>query len=224
MKERQTAAVWCAVIAVVLAAVLLACTGFGAFRLPGGPKEVTDGNALEDGAYVSVDIRHVMDVVGVERSASGAETAYYAVAPVGDVFVLVRFPASDAESMMALEDATDAYMQGDASTMPFHMIVTGQARELNDDSKEILVRWFNENAEWMSRAGVFAAVEDNSIYLSAVGIEAGRIGGTSVGLAAAAGVAAVVLIAAAVVLFIAAGTGGSTAQRKKDPGKRWPYV
>ena len=224
MKERKTTAIWCAVIAAVLAVLLLACTGFGAFRLLCGPEEVTDGKTLEDGAYVSVDLQHVMDVVGVERSATGAETAYYAAAPVDDIFVLIRFPASDAESMMALEDATDAYMQGDAASMPFHMIVRGEARALDDDTKEILVRWFNENAEWMSRAGVFTAVEDNSIYLSAVGIEAGRVGGVPAGLAAAAGIGAAVLIAAAVVLFILAGTGKLDRQQNGKAGDRWPYV
>ena len=207
MKERKTTAIWCAVIAVVLAAVLLACTGFGAFRLLCGPEAVTDGKTLEDGAYVSVDLAHVMDVIGVERSASGAETAYYAAAPIGDIFVLIRFPASDAGNMMTLEDATDAYLQGDSDKLPFRLGVTGAAHELDDDAKEILVRWFNENAEWMSKAGVLASVQDYSIYISPIGIDAGRVGNVSAGLAAAAGIAAGVLIAAAVVLFILAGTG-----------------
>ena len=224
MKERKTTAMWCAVIAAALAAVLLACTGFGAFRLLRGPIETADGKTLEAGSYVSVDLQHVLDVVGVERGASGAETAYYAAAPVGDIFVLIRFPASDAESMMALEAATDAYMQGESSSMPFHMIVAGEARELDDDAKEILVRWFNENAEWMSRAGILAAVEDYSIYLSPVGIEAGRAGNVSAGLAAAAGIAAAVLLAAAVVLFILAGTGKLDRQKNGKSGNRWPYV
>ena len=223
MKDRKTTAIWCAVIAAALAAVLLACTGFGAFRLVRGPETVTDGKTLEAGAYVSVDLPYVMDIVGVERSASGAETAYYAAAPVGDVFVLFRFPASDAENMTALEKATDAYMQGESSTLPFRLGVTGTARELDDDAKEILVRWFNENAEWMSKAGVLAAVEDYSIYLSAVGIDSGRAGGVPAALAAAAGIAAAVLIAAAVVLFILAGTGRMDAKKKKS-GERWPYV
>lgn len=223
MKDRKKTAIWCAVIAVALAAVLLAGTGFGAFRLLRGPETVTDGKTLEDGTYVRADLPYVMDVVGVERNASGAETAYYAAAPIGDIFVLIRFPASDAENMMALEDATDAYMQGGSSSLPFRLGVTGAARELDDDAKEILVRWFNENAEWMSQAGVLAAVEDYSIYLSPIGIDAGHVGGVSAGLAAAAGIAAAVLIAAAVVLFVLAGTGKLDAPRKES-GDRWPYV
>ena len=213
MKERKTTAIWCAVIAVALAVILLACTGFGAFRLLRGPEAVTDGKTLEDGAYVSVDLVHVMDVVGVERSASGAETAYYAAAPVGDIFVLIRFPASDAENMMKLEDATDDYLTGASDALPFRLAVTGTTRELEDDAKEILVRWFNENAEWMSRAGVLSAVTDYSIYLSPIGIDAGQVGNVSVGLAAAAGIAAAVLIVAAV-LFILAGTGRLDRPRK----------
>ena len=213
MKESKTTAVWCAVVAAALAVILLACTGFGAFRLLRGPEEVTDGKTLEAGTYVSVDLTHVMDVIGVERSAAGTETAYYAAAPVGDVFVLIRFPASDAENMKTLEAATDAYLQGDSDTLPFRLGVRGAARELDDDAKEILVRWFNENAEWMSRAGVLSAVEDYAIYLSPIGIDAGYVGGVSAGLAAAAGIAAAVLIVAAV-LFILAGTGRLDRPRK----------
>jgi len=99
MKDRKTMTIWGAICALALAVLLLACTGFGALRLLRGPEAVTEGKALEDGTYVSVDLAFVMDVIGVERNASGVETAYYAVSPVGDTFVLVRFPASDAGNM-----------------------------------------------------------------------------------------------------------------------------
>ena len=215
MKDRKTIVLWCAVCALALAVLLLACTGFGAFRLMRGAETVTDGKELEDGAYVSVDLAFVMDVIGVERNASGAEMAYYAVSPVGDTFVLVRFPASDAENMKALEDATDAYLQGQSATLPFRLGVTGAARNMEEETAELMARWFNENGSWMRQAGVITDVEDYGTYLSGIEIDAGRVGGVSAGLAGAAGIAAAVLAAGAVAAFILAGTGKLDAPRKK---------
>jgi hypothetical protein len=207
MKERKNTAVWCAVIAVALAVIMLAVTGFGAFRLLRGAEAVADGKDLEAGAYVKADLTHVMDVVGVEKNASGAETAYYAVSPVGDTFVLVRFPASDAENMMALEKATEAYLRGESSELPFRLGVVGAVREMDEDTAELLARWFNENADWMRQAGVITEVEDYGTYLSGRMIESGRVANVSVPLAAAAGIAAALLTAGAVAVFILAGTG-----------------
>jgi len=215
MKDRKTMAIWGAICALALAVLLLACTGFGAFRLLRGPETVTEGEILEDGAYVSVDLAFVMDVIGVERNASGTETAYYAVSPVGDTFVLVRFPASDAENMRTLEDATDAYLQGQSRTLPFRLGVTGAARNMDEDTAELLARWFNENGSWMSQAGVIAAVEDYGTYLSGIEIDSGYVGGVPAGLAGAAGIAAAVLTVGAVAAFIVAGTGKIDASRKK---------
>lgn len=207
MKERKNTAVWCAVIAVALAVLMLAVTGFGAFRLLRGAEAVADGKDLEAGTYVKAELTHVMDVVGVEKNASGTETAYYAVSPVGDTFVLVRFPASDAENMMALEKATEAYLRGESSALPFRLGVAGAVRDMDEDTAELLARWFNENAGWMRQAGVITEVEDYGTYLSGRMIESGRVANVSVPLAAAAGIAAALLTAGAVAVFILAGTG-----------------
>lgn len=215
MKKRKNFAVCRGVAAVVLAVLLLACTGFGAFRLLGDPEPVTDSAQLQNGMYVRAELTYVMDIVGVERNGGGAVKAYYAVAPIGDQFVVIRFPASDAENVTALEEATDAYLQGKAVSIPFYMTVTGAARNMDEDTAALLAQWFSDNAGWMSQAGVISAIENYGDYLSGVMIDISGIGSVSVTAAIAAGIAAAALIIYAVAEFTLIGLGRYDKPRKK---------
>ena len=215
MKKRKNFAILRGAAAVVLALLLLVLTGFGAFRLMAGPETVTDSRALQNGAYVRVDLSYVMDVIGVEKNSAGAITAYYAAAPVGDQFVTIRFPASDAEHMLALEEATDAYLQGRAASIPFHMTVSGAARHMTEDTAALMAQWFGENATWMSQAGVITAVTNYGDYLSGVMIDTAGIGSVSVTAAVTAAVIAAALLIYAVAEFVLAGLGRYDKPRKK---------
>lgn len=218
MKKRKKFARFRGAAAVVLAVLLLSVTGFGATRMLGGPEPVTDGKELKNGAYVSASLTYVMDVIGVEKNGAGGTAAYYAVAPIGDVFVTIRFPAPDAENMMTLEDATDDYLTGISPTLPFRLTVSGAVKHLTEEEAGLLARWFEENAAWMSRAGVITAVENYGDYLSGVMIDAGGIGTVSKGLAAAAGIAAAALMVYAAAEFTLAGAGVYDRPRKKEGG------
>ncbi len=216
MKKRKNMAVLRGTAAVVLAVLLLALTGFGAFRLMAGPEAVTDGAELKNGAYVSARLTYVMDIIGVEKNGSGGIKAYYAAAPIGDKFVAVRFPASDAEHLLELEEATDDFLQGRAAVIPFFMTVSGAVRPLTEDTAAILSEWFSENAGWMSQAGVITAVENYGDYLSGLMIDTGGIGSVSVGMAVTAAVLAALLLVYAVAEFILIGLGRYDKPRRKE--------
>lgn len=206
MKKRKNQALLRAVIAVVIALVLLACTGFGVFRLMAGPETVAQGADLRDGTYVSVDLPYIMDVMGVEKNSGGEVTAYYATAPVGDQFVLIRFPVSEIENVHLLENATDAYLRGDNDKLPFHLTVTGAAHALDEDTSALLAQWFSENTGWMSQSGVISQNYDYETYLCRVMIESGSVAGVPAWAALAAGIAAGVLVLYAAAELIFAGT------------------
>ena len=216
MKKRKNLAILRGAAAVVIAVVLLAATGFGALRLLAGPTPVTQGAELQNGAYVSADLTYVMDVIGVEYGSAGTARAYHAVAPVGDQFVMIRFPASDSENMMTLEEATDAYLQGRDPSLPFRLGISGAARHLDEDAAALLAQWFSDNAGWMSQAGVIAAIDNYGDYLSGVMIDTTGIGGVSVTAAVTAAVLAGLFLVYAVVEFVLVGTGFYTKPRGKE--------
>lgn len=214
MKSRRNLALVRATAAVVLAVLLLALTGCGALRLLGDPDPVTDAAELKNGAYAGAELPYIMDIIGVEKSGSGRITGYYAVAPLGDSFVTVRFPASDAENMRALEQATDAFLQGDAMSIPYFLTVSGGVKNLSEDEEALLSQWFSDNASWMSQSGVISAVENYGDYLSGRMIDTGSVAGVSVGAAVAAGAAAALLLIYAVVELVLVGLGTYDKPRK----------
>lgn len=199
--ERKTVFALARIGAALLAAViLLACTGWAFVELISAPQTVTQGAELSDGAYVTADLRFVMDICGVERDVrSGEPVAYLAIAPVGDQFVIVRFPAKDYDAYAALEAETQGYLRGTQRSLSYHMSATGTAKTMDEDTAQLLADWFNENAEWMSRSGLIAAVENYSTYLCVYQIDTGAVGSVSTGTAVTLSLIAAALIAYAVV-------------------------
>jgi hypothetical protein len=101
----------------------------------------------------------------VEKSSSGKAVAYYAIAPVGNEFAVIRFPASSYEQILQLETETLDFLKGISSTMTCHMKTVGQTAEISEAASELLQSWFEDNASWMSQSGVISAVEDYDEYL-----------------------------------------------------------
>ncbi len=218
MEKREKILLAASFAAAILAVILLAASGLGGFRALAGAKTVTEGAELTAGQYVEADLAYIMDVIGVERKADGSAAAYYAVAPIGNQFVVIRFPASDYENMTLLEEASAAYLRGDTRSMDFHLVVTGEVRALDDATAALLVDWFNSNAEWMSRAGAIAAVEDYGVYLSRLMVASGRVGGFSYGASVTMTVVSVLALAAAAGGFVYLGTGRAGGKKRKRHG------
>lgn len=206
MKQKKNLMIGLSAGALALAILLLAVTGLGGFRVMAGAKTVTDGAELKKGDYVCADLTYILDVIGAEQK-NGENIAYYAVAPIGNEFTVIRFPASEFENMDALEKATIAFLYGEAKTIDFHLLVTGGVKDLDETTAQLFADWFNDNASWMSQAGVITAVENYGDYLNGVMIESGRVGGMSGGASVGLTAAALVLAALSAAGFIIAGTG-----------------
>lgn len=208
MKNRKKAAIIRAVAAVVLAVAALFATGFGALRLIGGPQTVSDASELVVGTYVETDITYIMDICGVEHNFLGDTTAYYAIAPVGNRFVMIRFPASYLSSITRLEEGTRAFLDGTSASLPLRIHAVGTVVDMTDEAvAQLMVDWFNENASWMSQAGVISTVEDYSVYLDSEILAVDQVRNVSYALAVAAAAAAVALLVYAAAELTLAGLG-----------------
>ena len=186
-------------LAVVLAVILLAATGFAAADLLRGPVPVTEGAALQAGTYVQVDIRHIMSCFAVERDAKGSALAYYGAVPLGTRFVAVRFSQRQLADAALIESETEDFLTGARDTMSVHFIAAGRVRPMGDDLSPYFDQWFEENVPWMTAAGVIADIDDPALYLSDMIIEADRVGTVDYGWAVGLSVAAGVLLVYAVV-------------------------
>ncbi len=207
VKMFRTASALLAVSALIAAVILLACTGFAFTDLLRSPAAVTQGADMTPEAYVTADVSFVMDICAVERDGNGEAKAYFAIVPVGDQFVLVRFPADDYDHFASLEAATRSFLRGVSSDMGFHLAVTGMTRQPPNEAAALLAQWFEDNASWMSQSGVIGAVEDYETYLGAVMIDSGTVGSVSYPSAVAMTLIAALLIVFAVVeiVFFCAG-------------------
>jgi hypothetical protein len=215
MKNKKKFAWIRALAAVILAVAILAGTGFGFVDMLRGGQEVSQGADLESGCYVQVDLPYIMDICGVEKSSSGKAVAYYAIAPVGNEFAVIRFPASSYEEILQLETETLDFLKGISSTMTCHMKTVGQTVEISEAASELLQSWFEDNASWMSQSGVISAVEDYDEYLCPVMIEADQVGRVSYGTALTLSVVAAVLVAYALVELVLILTGVYDPKAKK---------
>lgn len=185
--------------ALIAAVILLASSGFAFADLIRGPAAVTEGGQLSEGAYVTADISFLMDICGAERKQDSAEAvAYFAIAPIGDKFVVLRFPADKYDNIAELESQTRSYLRGELSSPDFRLAVTGTSVSAPEEVSQLLAQWFADNGTWMSQSGLIAAVEDYNTYLCGQMIDTTLVG--SVGNTAAA----VLTILALILLLYAA--------------------
>ncbi len=223
MKRRKTFAICRAVAAVVAAFALAAGSGFSFVTLLRQPVTLEEGADMQSGTYVEADLFYIMDICGVERTQSGKAVAYYAVAPIGNSFVLVRLPASDYDDILLMETETMSFLKGESSSMSHHLTVTGAVVKTDAAGTALLQQWFEDNAEWMSDSGVIAAVEDYSVYLGGYTIESGRVSyNLSYSAALIMNLAALALLLYAVVEFVLVGMGVYSRERGKNKKKEKP--
>lgn len=214
--KKRTFAIVRAVAAVVLAAGLLFVSGFAPGLLMRDPEPVTDGSELKNGAYVSARLEYIMDICGVERGVGGRIRAYYAIAPIGNKFVMVRFPAADGDNITALETGTRAFLLGQNSSMDFSLSVTGMVTGMDEALAQLFADWFNENGDWMSRAGVISQVNNYGDYLSGMVIDAGRVGNVSRPAAIGMSIGAAVLLVYAVAELCLVSAGKYGGRKEKN--------
>lgn len=201
--------------ALVIALALLAATGFGFVHLLAEPVSVSDGAQLEGQRYVSADVKYLMALVG-EEVRSGETVAYYAIAPVGNEFVILRFEAALKADIEQLCSETVAYLSGESSQMRVHMPVKGMVEDADEAVSALLSQWFDNNKEWMSAAGVVGAEPAAEDYLCAQVILVDRAGSMSGEMTAALSLIALLMAAYALVELVFLLKKKEEAPAKKD--------
>ena len=200
--KKKTFAIIRAAAAAVIALVILFCSSFSFVTLFSGAVSVSDASELTEGSYVSADITYIMDICAVENDEAGEAVYYYAVAPVGNAFAVIRYPAADFEDVTNLENDTIAYLAGTNESMHFHMVTEGSVVDMPSEIYQYFASWFNDNATWMSQAGVIAAVDDYTTYLNTTMITADTIDGMSRTTAVVLNVVAALLLVYAIVELV----------------------
>ena len=205
-------------VALVVAVVLLAVTGFGFVYPMAGAMEVTDGTELAGNKYVSTDLKYIMTVCGEEVKADGTAVAYYAIAPVGDQFVILRFGAQAHGDVQTLAEATMDYLSGESSIMRVHMPVRGMAAPADAAVQELLSQWFEANKDWMSAAGVVGPEPKAEDYLCGQMIRVDMAGTMSIDYTVALSVLALLMVLYAIIelCFMLWGRKESPKAEKKE--------
>ena len=219
MKKTSTL-LTCAVVSLLAAVILFGLTAFGfiPFR---GAATVTDATQLSAWDYVTTDVNFIMDFCAVEADAETGETvAYYAVAPIGNRFVMLRFAADSFDDAEALRAATMNYLGGASSSMSVHLPTTGTARQADQTLYAHLSDWFAENNEWMSEAGVIGEVTSSADYLSAYYIDVDHMGLFGLVGSVVVCVAAMLLVVLALVLLGALVFGRAPSAKTAKPAKK----
>ena len=167
--------------AAVLAAVLLAVSGFGIFKMLGTPKDFTaietpDAEAAaepvgstEDGEIATIPASQAGDYVQAEvfldldrfaeGSRGGTVTERYVVVPVNGKMVAFCFPQRWFESEEAIYQATQKILTGTGFDGSY-IRVTGTVTELPESVSTQLYDWFGENKEWMEQGGMIPETDD----------------------------------------------------------------
>lgn len=207
-KDKRVFAAARAVAALLIALGLVWASGFAFVYQLGGATEVTDGSELMVDTYVRADIKWVMDIVGTETSRSTGKTLYYyAVAPVGNRFTLLRIGADQLADVQALKAETTALLVGESKAMSIHMPVRGMVAQAEQGAFSLLSEWFNNNVEWMTIAGVVGKDPSSADYLVDECILVDQVGNCGEVWSAVMSVAALVFVLYALTELVLLATG-----------------
>ncbi len=181
--------------ALLLALALLWISGFAFVYQLGGAATIADGAQLSEHDYVSADVKWIMDIPGQEVSRSSGRALYcYAVAPIGNRFVLLRFTADRLDDLQALKEETLALLNGERKAMSIHLPVRGMVEKAEPGAYSLLSRWFNTNIEWMTIAGVVGQDPSAADYLTDLCIEVDTVGTRSATVSALLSIGALLLV------------------------------
>lgn len=207
-KDKRVFSAARAALALLIALGLVWASGFAFVYQLGGATEVTDGSELKVDTYVRADIKWVMDIVGTETSRSTGKTLYYyAVAPVGNRFTLLRIGADQLADVQALKAETTALLVGESKAMSIHMPVRGMVAQAEQGAFSLLSEWFNNNVEWMTIAGVVGKDPSAADYLVDECILVDQVGKCGAVWSAVMSVAALVFVLYALVELVLLATG-----------------
>ncbi len=204
--------------AFLAAVILLAVTGFGFVPMLAGPTEIGDGQELAGAGYVSADLEYVMTLCGEEVRGEKV-VAYFAIAPIGNRFVVLRFDAAlkgDVEQMAA---ATEDYLGGESRVMTVHMPVKGMVETAGEEVYDLLRQWFEANKDWMAAAGVVGPEPTEEEYLVQELVKVDTVGSMKAAGTVAWSVLALLLVVYALVELVFL-LGGGKKEEKPAPAAK----
>lgn len=189
-------------IAAVLAAVLLlAVSGFGAFKLLRGAETFDTIETVQSGDYVERDIYLILDYF-----ASGYRnnniTEKYAVVPINGQMVAFCFPTRWFESADAIQSNSASFFSGTSATIDQYIRVTGTVQDIPEEVSDQLYSWFSENKDWMAQAGMISEVEDYADFLPEVVIQVDAVGSMPSGWVVTFSVVAALCLIYAVIVLV----------------------
>lgn len=168
------------ILAALLAAlILLAATGFAFIDIIRGPVNADTALALEEGAYVSVNVSADMGVFAERYTSSGRVTGRYIAVPMGEQLVAFLLPERYFESEEAIRAYTGDWISGRTEGLTGYILTVGSVRRLTEREQAIMYDWFELNNGWMTGAGAIGGVEDFTESLSNYVVCVDYIGGMS---------------------------------------------
>lgn len=186
---------------VVVAAILLAVTGFGIITLLKGPETVEDIQGMEQGSFVKYKNFAILDFYG-EETAGGQTTGLYAMVPMGSRLVTVHYTQRYVDSVKTICDETAQYVNGEIAGLDHYVYAQGTVGTLTNDEETLMYDWYAENKAAMVQSGVIADTEDAAEYLTEEVLLVDTVGGMDQTLVIVLSAAAAAMLLAAIVLFL----------------------
>ncbi|MDO5601818.1 MAG: hypothetical protein Q4G07_03525 [Oscillospiraceae bacterium] len=143
-KSMMHAAIW-SVCLLVLAAVMLFATGFGVFKLLGGPKNIHRMTADEmPGAYVEADLDWLVDYYAYTKRNSKTVEREYIFGTDRNIFMGVACRGDVMEKAQDLMEECQAYIDGETDRITKNFVVTGTIVEMDAESKRFFKDYFRD--------------------------------------------------------------------------------
>lgn len=153
------------IAALVLAAILLAATGFSIVSLLRGPTESPAIQNEEQGAFVYRDVNIIIGFYADDAKGDKIN-GRYGLVPMNGKLATVRFTNRYLESAGKLCDNTYDYFNGVVQSLDEYVVVQGTVGTLTEDQAALMYDWFGLNKDQLVEIGFIADTDDYAQYLS----------------------------------------------------------
>lgn len=161
--------------ALLLAAMLLAVTGFTPIKMLRGPTETEAIQNNEIGDFVSRDINAILGFYADDINSGGETIGRYAVVPMDGQFVSAHFTKRYLESADSVYASTNDYISGN-SYLDVYVVVEGTVQMLSEESSGLMYDWFGKNRGELIASKMIADTDDYSDYLTDYVLMVDRVG------------------------------------------------
>lgn len=153
------------VAALVIAAILLAATGFSVVSLLRGPVESPAIQDEEQGAFVYRDVNIIIGFYADDANGDKV-TGRYGLVPMNGKLATVRFTGRYLENAGKICDNTYDYFNGKTQALNEYVVVQGTVDTLTEDQSALMYDWFGLNKDQLVEIGFIGDTDDYAQYLS----------------------------------------------------------